>query len=172
MTDSRRHIGRHPARSNQLRNRLFAISETLMAAAALFLNRRTSHRAVGTKNAAVAWLRLKQRFAVRAFVKILAGVSRHRFLPLMAATRAGQHGFKKHAECPGPERSSGKDRGCRPPYSAPECSPLKRSILIRLSHESPFGLSGEKDRTTSMVAPRIASSASYPLRPAAGCCVD
>ena len=62
-----------------------------MTAAALLLNGRADYRSVGTKHAAIARLRLKQRFAMGALVEILARIRGHGLLPLMAAARAGQH---------------------------------------------------------------------------------
>jgi hypothetical protein len=51
------------------------------AAGVIFLlHRRTFHRTIRTKDAAVARLRTQQHFAVRAFVKILACIGRHGFL--------------------------------------------------------------------------------------------
>src|SRR6266403_3501315 len=66
----------------------------LMTAAALLLDGRASHRAVRAKNATVAGLRLKQRFAARTLVKILARISRHDFFSLLSAIRAGEHRFQ------------------------------------------------------------------------------
>ena len=70
-----------------------AISYKLMAAAALLLNGRAGHRSVGTKHAAIASLRLQQRFAVGALVKILARIRRHDFRPVVATAWACQHGL-------------------------------------------------------------------------------
>jgi hypothetical protein len=60
------------------------------------LHRRTFHRTVRTKDAAVARLRAQQRFAVRALVEKLACVGRHRFSLSEAANGAYEHGFKKN----------------------------------------------------------------------------
>ena len=61
----------------------------LVTAAALLLNGRTGYRSVRTKHAAIADLRLKQCFAVGAFVKILTSIRGHDLLLLMAAAWAG-----------------------------------------------------------------------------------
>jgi len=55
----------------------------------LSLNWRTRHRAVGTKHAAIAWLRPELRAAAGALVQNLAGISRHRFRLCGPAIRAG-----------------------------------------------------------------------------------
>ena len=60
------------------------------------LHRRTFHRTVRTKDAAVARLRAQQRFAVRALVEKLACVGRQRFSLSEAANGAYEHGFKKN----------------------------------------------------------------------------
>jgi hypothetical protein len=64
--------------------------------AILALHWGTLHQTVGTKDAAIAWLRSQQRFAVRAFVEKLACVGRHRFSLGEAANRAHKHRFKKN----------------------------------------------------------------------------
>jgi hypothetical protein len=56
------------------------------------LDRRTGHRAVGTKHAAVAGQRLKQNFAAHALKVKLARFRRHDFFALLPAARAGEHG--------------------------------------------------------------------------------
>src|SRR5258708_30150797 len=61
-------------------------------AGAAFLDRRTGHVAVGTVDAAVAWLGLEDDAAALAIVEILAGVGRHGLHRLMAAVRTGQRG--------------------------------------------------------------------------------
>ncbi len=66
---------------------------SLMTAAALVLDGRTSHRAVRAENAAVAGLWLKQCLTTRALVKVLARISLHDFFTLLPATRACEHGF-------------------------------------------------------------------------------
>jgi hypothetical protein len=58
------------------------------------LHRRTFDRAVRTKDAAVAWFRAQQCFAVRALVEKLARVGRHDFSLSEAANGADKHGFK------------------------------------------------------------------------------
>jgi len=66
---------------------------SLMTAAALVLDGRTSHRAVRAEDAAVAGLWLKQCLTTRALVKVLARISLHDFFTLLPATRACEHGF-------------------------------------------------------------------------------
>src|SRR5216684_6954644 len=61
-------------------------------AAALLLNGWAGYGSVGAEHAAIACLRLEQRFAMGALIEILACVRRHDLLPCMAAARAGQHG--------------------------------------------------------------------------------
>ena len=63
-------------------------------AAALLLNGRAGYRSVGTKHAAIARLRLQQRFAMGALVEILACICGHDLLPFMTAARAGQYGLQ------------------------------------------------------------------------------
>ena len=65
-----------------------------MTAAALLLHGRTCNGAVRAKHAAIACLRLKQRFAMGALVEILTGVGGHNLLPFMAAVRADQYRFQ------------------------------------------------------------------------------
>src|ERR1700732_4461460 len=65
----------------------------LVTAAALLLNGRAGYRSVRTKHAAIAGLRLKQRFAVAAFIKILTRIRGHDLLLCMAAAWAGQDGL-------------------------------------------------------------------------------
>jgi hypothetical protein len=57
------------------------------------LLRWTFHRAVRTKNAAIAQLRLQHGFAVRALVKELASISRHYFFFGKTALRTGDDGL-------------------------------------------------------------------------------
>src|SRR5580700_6739494 len=62
-----------------------------MTTAALFLDRRTGDRSIGTKHATIAGLRLEQRLALGAFVEILTRIRRHDLLPCVPAAGAGQH---------------------------------------------------------------------------------
>ncbi len=55
----------------------------------LRLNWWTRHRAVGTKHAAIAWLRPELRAAAGALVQNLAGVGTHRFRLCGPTIRAG-----------------------------------------------------------------------------------
>jgi len=57
---------------------------------AMLLNRWARHAAVGTVDAAVAWLGVEHGVALLALVKPLTGVGRHRFQLAVAANRAGQ----------------------------------------------------------------------------------
>ena len=67
----------------------------------------TLHRTIRTKDAAIAWFGAQQRLAARAFVEVLAGVSRHRFALGEAANRAYQRGFqKKLAHTSGPTQQT------------------------------------------------------------------
>src|SRR5579859_4961649 len=61
-----------------------------VAAATLLLNRRTGHRPIGTKHAAIARLRFQQGFAPGALIEILTGIGGHDFIPRVPAVRAGQ----------------------------------------------------------------------------------
>ena len=58
------------------------------------LNGGTSDRSIRTKHAAIPGLWLQQRFALRAFVKILTSVRGHDLLLRVPAAWTGQHGFK------------------------------------------------------------------------------
>jgi hypothetical protein len=64
------------------------------------LNRRTPHRSVGTKYAAVARLGLEPFVAALAIIKELAGVRRHLFGRLMAAFGTGDDAFSLHLYMP------------------------------------------------------------------------
>jgi hypothetical protein len=66
----------------------------LVTAVTLLLNRWASDRAVRAKNAAVAGLRLQQRFAVGTLVEILTCIRGHDLSPRVATARARQHGLK------------------------------------------------------------------------------
>ena len=68
---------------------------SLVTAAALLLNRRAGHGAVGTEYTAVARFWAKQGFAADALVEELAGIRRHGFLLLPAALRAGDDRLQK-----------------------------------------------------------------------------
>jgi hypothetical protein len=73
-----------------------AAESTEVSAISRASSRRTFHRTVRTKDAAVAQLRAQQRFAVRALVEKLACLGRHRFSLSEAANGAYKHGFKKN----------------------------------------------------------------------------
>jgi hypothetical protein len=64
------------------------------ATAALLLDRRALHRAIGAVDAAIARFRAKQGFAVAAFIVELASIGRHGFPPGKSAVRAGDYRFK------------------------------------------------------------------------------
>ena len=57
------------------------------------LFRRALDRAVGTKHATVARLRLQNCFALRALVEELTSIGRHHFFFCETALRAGNNGF-------------------------------------------------------------------------------
>jgi hypothetical protein len=80
-----------------------------VTATAFLLDGRTGYRTIGTKNAAVAGLRLKQGFAAGALVKILARVYRHDLCTLLSAIRAGEHRFQDHG---GHGFTMSGDEGC------------------------------------------------------------
>jgi len=79
----------------------------LVTASALLLNGWAGYRSIRTKHAAIAGLRLKQRLAVAAFIKILTRIRGHDLLLRMAAAWAGEdglqddraHGFVKVHNC-------------------------------------------------------------------------
>ena len=73
-----------------------ADTSELATATGLLLNGRAGYRSVGTKHAAIARLRLEQRFAMGALVEILACIRGHRLLPFMAAAWAAQHGLQNN----------------------------------------------------------------------------
>ena len=60
------------------------------------LDRGARNRAVGTEDAAVAWLGLEHRVALFALVEPLAGIHRHHLGLGVAALGAGQRRFRDH----------------------------------------------------------------------------
>jgi hypothetical protein len=62
----------------------------------MLLDRRTFHRTVRAKHAAIPWLGLKQGAARFAVIEKLAGISRHDFRFGMPALRAGNRRFEHH----------------------------------------------------------------------------
>lgn len=63
-------------------------------AARAFLDRRTSHRPIGAKDATIALLGPQYFTAILAIIKELAGIGRHGFRFPVAAMRAGQGRFE------------------------------------------------------------------------------
>lgn len=78
-----------------------------LAAFAVLLDRRTWHRAVGAKHAAITRLGFEPGAAAVAVIKELAGIGRHRFGGLVVASRTGNGRFQYH-----PADTSSQARSC------------------------------------------------------------
>ena len=78
-------------------------SLTATTALAVFLDRRTRHRAIRTEHATIARERFELLVATFADVEELARVNRHLLDGLMVALRTGQRGLQLHQRAAGGE---------------------------------------------------------------------
>ena len=80
--------------------RLGTARRSARLAGALGLNWWTRHRAVGTENATIAYLRSQPLPATGALIKELAGIGRHSLRFRGAAVRTGDDGLQNHSANP------------------------------------------------------------------------